>query len=101
MEKEVKRCFKKGLLRSFHGWSHDKEAEMEVLRSWIFEREGVNDFYHYLCKFAFTTYELNEIMDVLKEHPMPFNVRNMINEYGRVASKKMIKDMILFVDDKL
>jgi hypothetical protein len=49
MEKEVRRFFKQGLMRSFHGWSRDKEIEMEILRRWIFERETRHDFYHGLC----------------------------------------------------
>ena len=101
MEKEVRRCFKKGLMYAFHGWSQDKDIEMELLRAWIFDRDTPHDFYHYLCKFAFTTYEMNEILFALREVPMPPNVRTMVNHYGRVTSKKMIQEMILFVDDQI
>lgn len=101
MEREVRRCFKKGLLRSFHGWSQDKEIEMEELRSWIFEKEEIHDFYHFLCKFAFTTYEINEIIFVIREEPMPPTVRSMINQYASIVSKKMIQEMILYVDDNI
>jgi predicted metalloenzyme YecM len=101
MEREVRRCFKKGLLRSFHGWSQDKEIEMEELREWIFEKEDARDFYHHLCKFTFTTYEINEIIFVLRDEPMPTTVHNMINQYGSIVSKKMIQEMILFVDDNI
>ena len=101
MEKEVRRSFKKGLMYSFHGWSQDKDTEMELLRAWIFDRDTPYDFYHYLCKFAFTTYELNEILFALREEPMPPNVRMLVNQYGRVVSKKMIQEMILFVDDQI
>lgn len=100
MEREVRKCFKKGLISSFHGWSQDKETEMEMLREWIFEKEEMHDFYHFLCKFAFTTYELNDILFTLQGHVFP-NVRSMVNAYGRVVSKEMIHDMILFVDDEL
>ena len=99
MEKEVRRFFKQGLMRSFHGWSRDKEIEMEILRKWIFDRETRHDFYHGLCKFAFTTYEINDILVELREYPMPSTTHEMVNTYGRVVSKKMIKEMILFVDD--
>ena len=100
MEREVRKCFKKGLLSSFHGWSHDKETEMEMLRTWIFEKEEMHDFYHFLCKFGFTTYELNEILFTLQGQVFP-NMRSMVNAYGRVVSKGMIQEMILFVDDEL
>jgi len=32
---------------------------------------------------------------------MPPNIRRLINQYGRVVSKKMIQEMILFVDDQI
>ncbi len=86
---------------AFHGWSQDKDKEMELLREWIFDRDTPHDFYHNLCKFAFTTYEMNEILFALREVPMPPNVRTMVNHYGRVTSKKMIQEMILFVDDQI
>lgn len=101
MEREVRKYFKRGLMNSFHGWTQDKEVEMEELRSWIFNKDEGNDFYRYLSKFAFTTYELNEILFVLQEQPMRSNVHTMVNQYGRFASKKMIQDMILFVDDNI
>ena len=101
MEKDVHRFFKKGLLLSFHGWTRDKEVEMEGLRAWIFDRENKHDLYHYLCKFAFTTYDLNEILYTLRDEPIPPNIRRLINQYGRVVSKKMIQEMILFVDDQI
>jgi len=100
MEKEVRRYFKKGLFRSFDGWNDDKEVEMERLRAWFFDRDTCYDFYHHLCKFAFTTYEINEILFALREDPMPINVRTMVNTYGSRVSKKMIQEMILFVDDQ-
>jgi hypothetical protein len=100
MEKDVHRFFKKGLMLSFHGWTKDKEVEMEGLRAWIFDREHQHDLYHYLCKFAFTTYDLNEILTELKDQPMPADVRTLINTYGSSVSKKMVKEMILFVDDQ-
>ena len=100
MEREVRKCFKKGLISSFHGWSHDKETEMEMLRRWIFEKEEMHDFYHFLCKFSFTTHEINDILFTLQGQVFP-NVRSMVNAYGRVISKGMIQDMILFVDDEL
>jgi hypothetical protein len=100
MEREVRKCFKKGLLRSFHGWSQDKETEMEMLRTWIFEKEETYDFYHYLCKFSFNTYELNDILFTLQGQVFP-NVHSMVNAYASVVSKRMIQEMILFVDDNL
>lgn len=101
MEREVRKCFKKGLLSSFHGWSHDKETEMEMLRRWIFEKEEMHDFYHFLCKCSFTTYELNDMLFTLQGEELFPNMRSMVNAYGRVVSKEMIRDMILFVDDEL
>ena len=101
MEKEVRRSFKKGLKNCFHGWYSDKEIEMELLRAWIFDRDTPHDFYHELCKFAFTSYDLNEILYALRDQPMPPNVRMLVNQYGRVVSKKMIQEMILFVDDQI
>jgi len=100
MEKEVRRYFKKGLFRSFDGWSGDKEVEMERLRACFFDRDTCYDFYHHLCKFAFTTYEINEILFALREDPMPLNVRRMVNTYASIASKRMIQEMILFVEDQ-
>jgi hypothetical protein len=101
MEKDVHRFFKKGLILSFHGWNRDKDVDMEGLRAWIFDREHPHDLYHYLCKFAFTTYDLNEILQELKDQPMPGDVHKMINSYGSSVSKKMVKEMILFVDDQI
>jgi hypothetical protein len=101
MEKEVRRSFKKGLKNCFHGWYSDKEIEMEALRAWIFDRDKPHDFYHELCKFAFTTYELNKILYAIRDQPMPPNVHMLVNQYGSVVSKKMIQEMILFVDDQI
>jgi DNA-binding XRE family transcriptional regulator len=64
---------------------------MEVLRAWIFDRDTPHDFYHELCKFAFTTYELNEILYAIRDQPMPPNVRMLVNQYGSMVSKKMIQ----------
>ncbi len=100
MEREVRKCFKKGLSSSFHGWSQDKETEMEVLRTWIFENEETHDFYHFLCKFSFNTYELNDILFTLQGHVFP-NLRSMVNAYARVVSQGMFQVMIFFVDVNL
>lgn len=88
-------------MRTFHGWSQDKETEMEIMRAWIFDRETPHDFYHYLCKFAFTTYEINDLLFTLRDGPIPYNIRIMVNTYGTIISKKMIQEMILFVDDQI
>lgn len=102
MEKEVRRCFIKGLMRCFHGWtSPDKTREMETLRLWIFERDTPHDFYHHLCKFSFTVYELNDMMNTMRMYPMPLDVRSMVNEYARIVSKQLVHQMILFVDDSI
>lgn len=100
MEKEVRRCFIKGLMRCFHGWdTQDKRSEMERMRVWIFERDAPHDFYHHLSKFAFTVYELNEMMYTMRMHHMPLDIHSMVNDYARMVSKQLVPQMILFVDD--